>query len=75
VIRKALYYDLDGELQKELIIHEVKELDTKLHRFRAVHLEMKNLINGRRSVLRNDQIVFNPDISDEYFTTRYLERE
>jgi hypothetical protein len=75
VIRKALYYDLDGELQKELIIHEVKELDTKLHRYRAVHLEMTNLINGRRSVLRNDQIVFNPDISDEYFTTRYLERE
>ena len=75
VIRKALYYDMDGELQKELIIHEVKELDTKLHRYRAVYLEMKNLINGRRSILRNDQIVFNPDIKDEYFTIRYLERE
>ena len=75
VIRKALYFDLDGELQKELIIHEVKELDLKLHRYRAVHLEMKNLINGRRSVLKNEQIIFNPNVKDEYFTTRYLERE
>ena len=75
MIRKALYFDLDGELQKELVIHEVKELDTKLHRYRAVHLEMKNLINGRRSVLKNEQIIFNPNVKDEYFTTRYLERE
>ncbi len=75
VIRKALYYDLDGELQKELVIPEIKELDLKQHRFRAVHLEMTNLQNGRRSVLNNEQMVFNPDVKDEYFTTRYLERE
>ncbi|MBN2102522.1 outer membrane lipoprotein-sorting protein [bacterium] len=75
VIRKAVYYDIDDELQKELFIHEIKELDTQLHRFRAVHLEMKNLQNGRRSELINEKILFNPDIKDDYFTIRYLERE
>ncbi|MBN1779701.1 outer membrane lipoprotein-sorting protein [bacterium] len=75
VIRKSIYYDLDEELQKELIIHEVRELDTVLHRYRAVQLEMINKQNGRRSVLKNEQMVFNPDVDESKFTTRYLERE
>jgi len=75
VIRKAIYYDLDGELCKELVIPEIKELDTQLHRFRAVHLEMKNLQNGRRSELINEKMMFNPDVNDDHFTIRYLERE
>jgi outer membrane lipoprotein-sorting protein len=75
VVRKSVYYDLDGELLKELIVHEVKELDTKNHKFRAMHLEMINHQNGRRSLLVNEKLEFNPDIKDSYFTTRYLERE
>lgn len=75
VIRKAIYYDLDGELFKELIVHEVKELDPVNHKYRAMHLEMINKQNGRRSVMVNEQLEFNPDISDDYFTVRYLERE
>ncbi len=75
VIRKAVYYDLDGELVKEMIVHEIKELDTVNHRYRAKHLEMVNLQNGRKSILLNEQLEFNPDIPDDYFTIRYLERE
>ena len=74
VIRKSIYYDLDGELLKELIVHEVKELDTENHKFRAMNLEMINRQNGRRSTLENE-LEFNPDVDDKYFTTRYLERE
>ena len=75
VIRKSIYYDLDEELYKELTVHEVKELDTVNHKYRAVTLEMVNLQNGRKSYLENETIEFNPNISDDYFTTRYLERE
>ena len=75
VIRKSIYYDLDGELLKELVIHKIKELDTKNHKFRAMHLEMVNHQNGRRSVLVNEELEFNPSVQDDYFTTRYLERE
>jgi hypothetical protein len=35
---------------------------------------MVNVLEDRRSVLKVSQIVFNPDVKDEYFTTRYLER-
>lgn len=75
VVRKSLYYDLDGELLKELIVHEIKELDPENHKFRAMKIEMINRQNGRRSILINEQLEFNPNIDDKYFTTRYLERE
>ncbi len=75
VIRKSIYYDLDGELLKELIVHDVKELDPQNHKFRAMRLEMINRQNGRRSVFENEKLEFNPGIDDNYFTTMYLERE
>ncbi len=74
VLRKAVYYDLDGELHKELTVHEIKEVDTTNHRYRPVFMTMVNLQNGRRSVVKFEKILFNPDVKDEYFTTRYLER-
>jgi len=74
VIRKAVYHDLDGELHKELEVKEIKELDLKNHKFRPIHMVMVNKQNNRKSILKIDQIKFNPDVKDEYFTTRYLER-
>ena len=74
VIRKAVYYDLDGELHKELAIKEVKELDPENHKYRPMHMIMVNKQNGRESIMKVDQIKFSPDVKDEYFTTRYLER-
>ena len=75
VIRKAIYYDLDGELLKELEVKEIRELDTKHHKYRPIHMIMVNKQNDRKSILKVDKIQFSPDVKDEFFTTRYLERE
>jgi len=74
VIRRAVYYDLDGDLHKELTVEEVKEVDPENHKYRPMHMLMVNKQNGRKSVLNVDEIQFNPDVKDEFFTTRYLER-
>jgi outer membrane lipoprotein-sorting protein len=74
VIRKAIYYDLEEEFHKELTVKEVRELDTKNHRYRPMQMIMINRKNGRKSIMKVDEIKFNPDVKDEYFTTRYLER-
>ena len=74
VVRKAIQYDLDGELQKELVVREVKLLDPKKKRYRPTHMEMLNKRNGRRSVLKMEKIRLRTDIPDDYFTVRYLER-
>ena len=74
-IRKAVYHDLSGELHKELIVHEVREVDVEKHRSRPVHMSMHNRQNKRRSVMKVDRIHLRKDIPDDYFTTRYLERQ
>jgi outer membrane lipoprotein-sorting protein len=75
VIRKSVYFDLDGEEWKTLTASEVKEVDQAKHRFRAHQMVMTNRQNGRVSTLKLDQLQLRTEIPDEYFTTRFLERE
>lgn len=75
VLRKSIYFDLDEELHKEMNVYEIKELDTKNHKYRLMHLEMENKQNDRKSILKVDQVQFSPNTKDDFFTTRYLERE
>ena len=74
-LRKATFFDLDGELHKELIIGEVREVDTVKHRYRPMHMVMVSKQNKRRSEFKISKIQARTDIPDEYFTVRYLERE
>lgn len=75
VPRKGLFYDLDGELLKELTAKNVKLIDKAKKRYRAMFMEMRNKQNGRRSSISIDKIEVNPAVKDDYFTTRYLERQ
>jgi hypothetical protein len=71
---RGLYYDKDGKLLKELIAQDIKLLDPKNKRYRAMHMEMINKQNGRKSVFETKKVAFSPSTKDEYFTTAYLER-
>jgi len=53
---------------------DIKLLDPKNKRYRAMHMEMINKQNGRRSVFESKKVTFAPNTKDEYFTTAYLER-
>jgi hypothetical protein len=75
MIRKAIYYDLEGELHKELVVEDIKEIDTKKHRYRPMYMLMVNKQDGRKSEAKVEAIKLRLDIGDDYFTTRYLERE
>jgi outer membrane lipoprotein-sorting protein len=74
-MRKGALYDMDGKLIKEVKADDIKLLDPKKQRYRAMRTEMTNKKTGRRSVFEFNKIAFAPDTKDEYFTTRYLERE
>jgi len=75
VMRKIEYYDLDGELEKELIAQDIREIDTVNHTYRAMYMHMTNVQNDRQSKLEVNEIQFSPGVKESYFTTRYLERE
>lgn len=74
-LRKAVYYDLSGELHKEMNVLEIKEVDPVNKKFRFMHIEMDNKQNGRRSIMKTHKLQLRPDVPDEYFSTRYLERQ
>ncbi len=74
VQRKAEYYNEDDELFKRLVSGDVRLVDPAGKKYMAMHLEMVNLENGRRSVMTIDRIQFNPDVREEYFTLAYLEK-
>lgn len=73
-VLRGFLYDKDGKLLKEFIAQDVKLLDPKNKRYRAMKMEMVNKQNGRRSLFESTKVTFAPNTKDEYFTTAYLER-
>jgi outer membrane lipoprotein-sorting protein len=73
-VRKGLFYDAGGALLKELKTDDIKLLDPKKNRYRAMKMEMTNKKNGRKSVFESEKVTLAPDTKDEFFTPRYLER-
>jgi len=73
-VLRGLLYDKDGKLLKEFLAQDLKLLDAKNKRYRAMRMEMVNKQNGRRSVFESKKVTFAPNTKDDYFTTTYLER-
>ncbi|MBN2528682.1 MAG: outer membrane lipoprotein-sorting protein [Deltaproteobacteria bacterium] len=73
-IRKAEYFDLDGELLKMLHSKNIELVDKAQKRYRSKYMEMTNKQNGRQSIFEIEKIENVPDTKDSYFTTSYLER-
>ena len=74
VLRKAEYFDEDGELLKVMNASDIKLLDPAGKRYMATKMEMQNRQNGRKSVMVIDQVEYNPGVKDEYFTIDFLEK-
>ncbi len=73
--RKAVFYDLDDELHKELNAFDIQEIDPENHKYQPGKMVMENKQDGRKSEVLFEKTVLRPDVPDDYFTTRYLERE
>ena len=74
VFRQAEYFDEDGELFKQMTTSGVKLIDPSGKKYIATRMEMNNLQNGRKSVMTLDEIQYNPNVKEEYFSLGYLER-
>lgn len=75
VIRKSTYFDKDSRLWKELYAEDIRLIDSENSKYRIFHMSIKNFINNRKSEMLIDELILKPDIKDDYFTSRYLERE
>jgi hypothetical protein len=73
--KKAEYYDGSGRLLKTQLVPNVKEVDPKDHKWWAVRREVINHQTGHRTELVFDVLDASQSVPDDFFTTRYLERE
>ena len=74
VMRKALYYDDEGEVVKVLTATNVQPVDPAHKKYLAREMTMVNEQNGRKSYFRMLQVQYNPNVKEEYFTLGYLGR-
>ena len=69
------YYDLSGRQLKTQRISNFKLLEPDQQRWTALHREMVNLQTGHKTIFNFDQVKADVPLTDDLFTTRYLERE
>ncbi len=74
VMRKATYYNDEGEVVKLLTATDVRPIDPAHKKFLAFEMSMVNKQNGRRSYFKMLKVQYNPNVKKEYFTLAYLER-
>ena len=72
---KGDLWDEAGEPVKTFHMTELQEVDPARHRWQAMRLETKNLQTGHQTVIKFDNFKVNQKVRDEFFTTRYMEKE
>lgn len=72
---KVEYYDLSGRLMKTQLVSKHKLLEPDTQRWTAMHREMINQQTGHKTIFNFDKVEADVTVSDDLFTTRYLERE
>lgn len=74
MIRKSVFYDLDGALLKELTVKKIQSVDAAKKRYRGMYMEMINKQNNRKAIFETKKIENSPNVKDDLFTTQYMER-
>jgi hypothetical protein len=75
VTTKAEYWDVGGKPLKTITYDDIKQVDPAKGKWQAMRLEAKNLQTGHRTIISFDSFKLDPEVKEELFTTRYLEKE
>jgi uncharacterized protein len=73
--QKVEYYDLSSRLLKTQQVDRIQKVDPEKGRWFAQHREMINHQTGHRTVIDAETAETNPNVGDELFSVRYIERE
>lgn len=72
---KMDYWDEAGQLLKTSTYTDVQLVDKARGKWQAMRLEASNVQTGHRTVIKFDNFKANQQVKDEFFTTRYMEKE
>ncbi len=69
------FYDVEGQLLKTAFFLEPKEIDARGHHWQAMRVEVQNHQTGHKTEILMDHFSANQGVAENYFTTRYMEKE
>jgi outer membrane lipoprotein-sorting protein len=72
---KGEMWDEAGEQVKKFHMTELKEVDAARHKWQAMRLESENVQTGHKTVIQFENYKANQKVRDDFFTTRYMEKE
>lgn len=72
---KSEFWDETGEMLKTATFTDMKLVDSKRGKWQAMRLEANNLQTGHRTIISMENFKVNQGIENEFFTTRYMEKE
>ena len=72
---KSESFNEAGEILKTITFSDVQLVDVKRGKWQAMRLEANNLQTGHRTVIKFENFKVNQQVKDEFFTTRYMEKE
>jgi hypothetical protein len=73
--KKVDYLDTAGRPLKTMLVPEVVEVDAAAHKWWAMRREVKNVQTGHSTLLTFENLDTKKPVGEDFFTTRYLERE
>lgn len=74
MLEKADHYGLDGAIYKKITASDIKEVDTKDHKWMALTVKVENLKNSKYTELKFLDVKVNQGISDAIFTQNNLSK-
>ncbi|MGO8755098.1 MAG: outer membrane lipoprotein-sorting protein [Gallionellaceae bacterium] len=69
------YWDEAGQMLKTSTYTDIQLVDQKRGKWQAMRLEANNVQTGHRTVIKFEHFKANQQVKDEFFTTRYMEKE
>ncbi len=72
---KSEFWDESGQMLKVSTFTDIQLVDQKRGKWQAMRLEANNLQTGHRTIIKFDNFKANQQVKDEFFTTRYMEKE
>ncbi len=72
---KGDLWDEAGEPVKNFHMTEIREVDPARHRWQAMKLEATNVQTGHKTIISFENFKVNQKVRDDFFTTRYMEKE
>jgi outer membrane lipoprotein-sorting protein len=72
---KEEYWDYTGQKLKTMIAADIQEVDHARHNWQPMKMTMTNQQTEHNTVIQLKGFLANQKVSDDFFTTRYMERD